>query len=756
MIGAVAVTLVSATAAGAAVTTTDPAGTVLLNGQKVFPIVLAKGPPPGGTTPSGGDAFAEVVGAGVNFFKVGPAIEPWTDADIEQAKLENRTAAAHGAHTWINLSTVSLENQEAGLEHVVTSLLADSAAGAIGMWKGRDEPLWSGIAATELRRAFCRATGRGELSWCGGGPVLDRDHLWSTIQAPRGSTEQLAEYSPVTDIHGVDVYPVTRTNPNGDLAQVGRWTNTIASVTPNHAVWTTLQICASGSGDPSSFVLPTRTQERFMIYDAIINGARALAFYGGNINRCWNESDGALGWNWTFWNTVLRELIAEISAVSPIAPALVNAHTTQVLSTSDSTTQAIARAGNGDDLWVIAARSGPETQAVTISGLPASAANGTVYTENRTISAVNGSFTDSFAQWGVHVYRFVPQTTPPPQPPTIASFAPASGPVGTQVTITGTNLAGTTSVTFGGTQAGFTVTSANEISATVPVGAATGAISVTTPGGTATSSAPFTVIASSPPPPPPPPPPAPTGGQGSGGQALPPDLRLAIDAQPTSSAVGGTSEIAITAVDGGGGASRVTLTISLPAGLALVGPPYYERGSGCAGSGTIVCDLDFLAPSAPTRIRFSVRATAAGEQRIAAAITSRETDANAADNSAAATIAISSPPTGQQPRTPSAKRRATQGPDRLVGTARADRLFGLGGADRLLGLGGDDVLDGGPGNDTLTGGVGRDTLHGRAGNDVLNARDGRRDRVVCGPGRDRVLADRADSVARDCERVARR
>ena len=751
MIGAVAVALVSATVAGAAVTTTDSSGTVLLGGQKVFPIVLAKGPPPGGTTPSGGDAFAEVVGAGVNFFKVGPAIDPWTDADIEQAKLENRTAAAHGAYTWINLSTVSLENEEARLEQVVTSLLADPAAGAIGMWKGRDEPLWSGIEATELRRAFCRATGRGELSWCGGGRVLDRDHLWSTIQAPRDTPQQLAEYSSVTDIHGVDVYPVTRTNPNGDLSQVGRWTNTIASVTPNHAVWTTLQICASGSGDPSNFVLPTRTQERFMIYDAIINGARSLAFYGGNINRCWNAGDSARGWNWTFWNTVLREMIAEISAISPIASALVNADTTQVLSTSDSTTQAIARAGNGDDLWVIAARSGTGTQSVTISGLPASVANGTVYTENRTISAVNGSFTDAFAQWGVHVYRFVPQTTPPPQPPTIASFAPASGPVGTRVAITGTNLAATTGVTFGGTQAGFTVTSASEVSATVPVGAFTGAISVTTLGGTATSSSPFTVIASSPPLPPPPP-----GGGSSGGQAVPPDLRLVIDAQPTSNAVGGTSEIAITAVDAGGGASRVTLTISLSAALALVGPPYYERGSGCAGSATIVCDLDFLVPNAPTRIRFSVRATAAGEQRIAAAITSRETDANAADNSASATIAVAAPPPVLQARAPSAQRRATQGPDRLVGTARSDRLFGLGGADRLLGLGGNDVLDGGPGNDTLTGGAGRDTLHGRAGNDVLNARDGRRDRVVCGPGQDYVLADRADSVARDCERVRRR
>lgn len=747
---AVAVALVLATGAGATVTTTDPAGTVLLDGQKIFPIVLAKGPPPGGTTPSGEDAFAEVVGAGVNFFKVGPAVQPWTDADIEQAKLENRTAAAHGAYTWINLSTVSLASGETRLEQVVPALLADSAADAIGMWKGRDEPLWSGIPASDLRRAFCRATGRGELSWCGGRPVLDRDHLWSTIQAPRGTPEQLAQYSPVTDVHGADVYPVTRANPNGDLSRVGTWTKTIASVTPNHAVWTTLQICASGSGDQSDFVLPTRAQERFMIYDAIINGARSLAFYGGNIFRCWNESDEAHGWNWTFWNTVLRDLIAEISAISPIGPALVNAETTEVLSASDSTTQVISRAGNGDDLWVIAARSGAGTQSVRIDGLPAGVSSGTVYTEGRSVSVVNGSFTDSFSQWGVHVYHFTSEA-PPPQQPTISSFAPASGPVGTSVTVTGTHLAGTTAVRFGGTPAGFTISSPTELSTTVPVGASSGAITVTTPGGTATSSAPFTVTAAQPPQPPPPP-----GGGGSGGQAAPPDLRLALDAQPRSSAVGGSSEVAVTAVDAGGGSSRVTLTITLSPGLALLGPPAYERGSGCAGSSTIVCDLDFLLPNAPTRVRFSVQATSPGEQRITAAITSRETDANAADNGAAVTIAVAAPPPVLLPRTPAGERRATQGPDRLVGTARADRLFGLGGADTLLGLRGNDRLDGGRGNDTLTGGPGRDTLLGRAGNDVLKSRDSQRDRVACGAGRDYVLADRSDTIARDCERVRRR
>ena len=44
---------------------------------------------------------------------------------------------------------------------------------------------------------------------------------------------------------------------------------------------------------------------------------------------------------------------------------------------------------------------------------------------------------------------------------------------------------------------------------------------------------------------------------------------------------------------------------------------------------------------------------------------------------------------------------------------------------------------------------------GGAGNDIIGARDGAVDRISCGPGRDRVLADPQDVVARDCERVAR-
>jgi hypothetical protein len=80
-----------------------------------------------------------------------------------------------------------------------------------------------------------------------------------------------------------------------------------------------------------------------------------------------------------------------------------------------------------------------------------------------------------------------------PAAPVVSGFSPTSGPVGTGVTVTGSGFTGATSVRFNGTVAAFTAVSASQISATVPAGATSGPISVTTPDGTGTSAGSFTV-----------------------------------------------------------------------------------------------------------------------------------------------------------------------------------------------------------------------------------------------------------------------
>jgi hypothetical protein len=424
--------LVLAGSASAATTSVDQYGTTLIDGRKVFPIVLAKGPELDATTPAGADGLDEVVAAGVNVFKTGPASDPWLPADIQDGIDWNRAAAARGAYTWVNLATLSDAKpgslKEQRLRDVVSALERDQSGSAIALWKGADEPWWAKRQPSDLQYAYCLGTSHRMPEWCAN--PADSGHLWVTIEAPRGTPQELAPFSEVTDIHGVDHYPVTFVDADPDLQEIGEWTQTMRSITPNQAVWTTLQVCASGSSNPDNpaeFVLPTKRQERYMVYDAILNGARSLAFYGGNLDRCWNATDTAHGWNWTFWNDVLRDLVREIAADSPIAPALVSAETTTALSASDATTQAISRQGSGpNDVWVIAARSGEGSQAVTIGGLPSTVTGGTVYTEGRSIPVENGSFTDTFDRWDVHVYRF--DATPPPPPPRPPPSPPPASP----------------------------------------------------------------------------------------------------------------------------------------------------------------------------------------------------------------------------------------------------------------------------------------------------------------------------------------
>jgi RTX calcium-binding nonapeptide repeat (4 copies) len=143
----------------------------------------------------------------------------------------------------------------------------------------------------------------------------------------------------------------------------------------------------------------------------------------------------------------------------------------------------------------------------------------------------------------------------------------------------------------------------------------------------------------------------------------------------------------------------------------------------------------------------------------------------------------------------------TDGPDTLTGTNGDDTLLGKGGDDVLIALkgrddllggpgkdvvfggneerplGGDKNLGGGSGNDAVLGSQGSDNAMGGSGNDFMpdgNLRESSEDRfaggsgndvivvahrpafkdvVVCGEGLDRVLADRKDVVAGDCDRV---
>jgi hypothetical protein len=110
-------------------------------------------------------------------------------------------------------------------------------------------------------------------------------------------------------------------------------------------------------------------------------------------------------------------------------------------------------------------------------------------------------------RWRVHwpvggvAIHGTPFTVVVPPAATVASFAPASGFVGSQVVLTGTNFVDVAGVTFGNVAAAYTVDSPTRITATVPAGLARDAYRwrVTTTGGTAVNDALFPLTAPPPP-----------------------------------------------------------------------------------------------------------------------------------------------------------------------------------------------------------------------------------------------------------------
>lgn len=127
-----------------------------------------------------------------------------------------------------------------------------------------------------------------------------------------------------------------------------------------------------------------------------------------------------------------------------------------------------------------------DTSTGIISGTPAAASSGT-YT-------VTATAHDAYANVVGRTTKAFTLTVGSPSSPAITSVTPGTGPVagGISVIISGTNLSGASSVSFGTAPATIVTNSATSITATLPTGYGTVDVSVTTGGGTATKSNAFT------------------------------------------------------------------------------------------------------------------------------------------------------------------------------------------------------------------------------------------------------------------------
>ncbi len=391
--------------ANAAKITIGPHNIIYVEGLPSFPIGFANGPPPGSKTPSGMGAYEELKTNGMVFHRVIPRPGEW--GPTAQAKVDHILALSARTGFLVALYIPDLtaigphdQKKEEELRRVLERYRNNPG---LAFWKAKDEPAWGKVPVSYCQRFYNIVH------------KLDPNHpVWLT-QAPRGTIQTLRPYNPAYDVGAIDIYPIgyppgkDSRIANKDISMVGDYAKEMEQITEGKKpFWMILQICWSGVAKPGRTLrFPTFPQERYMTYQSIIDGARGLVYFGGNVERGMNARDKKLGWNWTFYYRVLKPVLNQLNPSGPLFPALVAPNSKlPVKLTGNPNVEYCVREADGY-IYILAAKRQGATLKVQFSGLPPGVHGGDVLFEApRKIKVTDGKFTDWFAPYDVHIYRF--------------------------------------------------------------------------------------------------------------------------------------------------------------------------------------------------------------------------------------------------------------------------------------------------------------------------------------------------------------
>ena len=293
---------------------------------------------------------------------------------------------------------------------------------ALLWWEVGDEPGWNGVPAADLAR---------------GQAVLRQEDPNHALAMTEFHNEGLmTPYVGIADIAGTWRYP----DATGGFASHDVKRSPYIDGVKNVRGDRPLQFALPGwSWDPivtdwqNSY--PTPEQSRFMAYQAVIQGAKALSWFG-KLRTAAKATAYSLppaakdtpenfalarernAWFWERTKPVIREVRASTRFF-----VLPEASAARRVAVSDAAIQATTKDDGGSTLRLLSVNASDAARTVDFQ-LPAgvSASQVTVEYENRTVPVDgSGRFTDTFAGLGTHVYSINPTA-----PPATASLFSAS------------------------------------------------------------------------------------------------------------------------------------------------------------------------------------------------------------------------------------------------------------------------------------------------------------------------------------------
>lgn len=228
------------------------------------------------------------------------------------------------------------------------------------------------------------------------------DH-WHGRGARTNHPEDYPDYVKGGDIVSFDIYPVTHPHPEvaGRLEYVARGVTRLRGwARDGQTVWNAVGVSRIGNAD----VKPTAAEVRAQVWMSLIHGSQGIIYFVHQFKPRFIEA--ALFEDPEVLSEVTR-INAQIRSLAPVlnSPSVENA-------------VAIDDAGSGVPIATMTKRFAGETYLFTVAMAPrpatvtvrdrtgAAAGRVTVLGEDRTIEIRDGAFTDTFAPYGVHLYRY--------------------------------------------------------------------------------------------------------------------------------------------------------------------------------------------------------------------------------------------------------------------------------------------------------------------------------------------------------------
>lgn len=282
---------------------------------------------------------------------------------------------------------------------------------ALLFWEFQDEPIYNKVSIEDSRKGH-RLVKRE-----------DPDHPLLTVEWP-GAPDRFALWKGIGDIFGTDLYSIPRERrygglPNHDITQMRDYLETLRKAHGDRPLMLVLQAWAWDPLKDGVKGYPTPYESRFMAYQSVVHGARAL-FYYGQFHCSRPNSAAALAseakdektrkaefekcveLNRQFWDRhrgFFKELTqaSKVFVLPPAEPAL-------RITANEGIESATRKAADGS-LYLLAVNASEKPRQVQFrlpAGVKAAAVH--VLFEDRRLPVKDGGFTDTFRPYDTHVY----------------------------------------------------------------------------------------------------------------------------------------------------------------------------------------------------------------------------------------------------------------------------------------------------------------------------------------------------------------